>query len=246
MIALFLLTGVVLVLVTLLHSLLRYGREVEMQSLAALAAEKRLEQLRDWSRQKAGNTYQFENLVATHAGQVTTDPEFPGFTLTTQAQVQPLDMPGSALEQTQTDKQRLTGSAVLIRVVASWGTGRSAVVTSLIGAPARIPNTSLTVTHISGANPVPASGSAIFRASARDSDGQTLPDLSYRWYVLPQTGNASIVLQRRDSSEARLINQVRWPSGTLAPASGTCMVEARAYYRGKELIGVSSPISLLP
>ena len=246
MIALFLLAGVVLVLVTLLHSLLRYGHQVEMQSLASLAAEKRIEEIRDIARQKTGTTYRFENLVATYSGTVTSDAQFPGYTLTTQAQLQPLDLPGTALEQPLADKQRLNASAVLVRVTAAWGAGHTLVVTSLIGAPARRPNPTLSITQINGANPLPAHANAVFKVSARDLDGHDLPDLAYRWYVVPQSGNASITLQRRDTSQAKLINHVRWPNGSFQSAPGTCLVEVRSHYRGQELTGVSSPVSLAP
>lgn len=246
MIALFLLAGVVLVLVSLLHSLLRYGRQVEMQSLAALAAEKRIEEIRDWSRQKTGSTYRFENLVTTYAGTTTTDPQFPGFTLTTQARLQPLDLPGSTLEQSFTDKQRLNASAVLLRVWVTWGNGSNLQVTTLVAAPARRPDATLTISQVNGANPVPAHADAVFRVTARDVDGQDLPDLTYRWYILPETGNASIFLNRRDTTEGKLINHVRYPTGQFEPAPGTCRIGVRSLYRGQELVGVSSPVSLAP
>lgn len=247
-VALFLLTGVVLVLVTLLHTLLRYGHRVEMQSLAALAAEKRIEQIRDWARKKPGANYNFENLVSNYAGTVTSDPQFPGLQLTTQAGWQPLDLEGSSFEQPEVDKKRLNTSAALVRVSAVWiagGGGHSVVVTSLIAAPARLPNSTLTITQVNGGSPITGLGTGVFRVSAKDSGNQPLPDLSYRWYILPQTGNASVTLNRRDTTEAKVANQVRHADGTFGPTSGTCQLEARATYRGQELTGTFS-VSLAP
>jgi len=247
--ALFLLTGVVLVLVTLLQTLLRYGRRIEMRSLATLAADRHIEQIRSWARQKTGTTYNFENLVSTYAGTQSTDPEYPGLTLTTQAVLHPLDVPSTALEQPYTDRRRLNTSAVLVRVTAAWngsGQGQPVGVTSLIGAPARLAAPTLTVSHVNGALPIPALGNAVFRAQARDVDNQPLNDVTFHWYIVPQTGNASVALNRRDSTEARVTNRVRYPDGSFGPASGTCLVEVRALYRGRELTGVSSPVSLAP
>ncbi|MFN8608220.1 MAG: hypothetical protein U0931_11860 [Vulcanimicrobiota bacterium] len=247
-VALFLLTGVVLVIVTLLHTMLRYGQRVELQSLAALAADQRIEQIRAWSRRKTGVTYNFENLITTYDGSVTSDPQFPDLQLTTEARWQPLDSPGSALEQPYADKRRLNTSAVLLRVRASWQSrtlARNLVVTSLIAAPAVRPKPTLTITQVNGGSPIAALNQAVFRAQAEDVDSRPLPDLSYHWNILPETGNASVFLQRRDTSEARVVNQVRRPDGTFAPASGSCQLQARASYRGQELTGVFS-VSLSP
>lgn len=246
LIALFLLAGVVLVLVSLLHSLLRYGRQVEMQSMAALAANKRIEQIRDWARQKSGAIYQFENVVTTYNGVQTTDADFPQFRLTTSAAWKALDKPGTALEQNYTDKQRLARSAVWVQVTVAWGSGRSLKVSSLLGAPARRPDPALVISQVNGGNPLAANASAVFQVAAKDAGGQSLPDLTYRWYLRPEGGNASVALELRDSSQARVTNRVRWPDGTFKPAPGLCRVEARALYRGEELVGVSSPITMSP
>lgn len=246
MIALFLLAGVVLVLVSLLHSLLRYGRQVELQTLAALAADRRLEQIRQWARQKSGNTYQFENLVTTYGSVVTNDPDFAQLQLTTSARWHPLDLPGSWLEQGQSDKQRLDRSAVLVRVVVTWGNSRSLTASTLIGAPARRADPVLSITQVNGGNPLAANAPAVFQATARDADGQNLPDLTYHWYVRPEGGNASIALELRNTRQARLTNRVRWPDGVFRPAPGPCRVEARAVYRGTELVGTSAPITMSP
>lgn len=246
MIAMFLLAGVVLVLVSLLHSLLRYGRQVELQTLAALAADRRLEQIRQWARQKSGTTYQFENLVTAYGSVVSSDPDFADFRLTTTARWHPLDKPGTSLEQGQTDKQRLARSAVWVRVTVSWGNGRNLTASTLIGAPARRPDPVLTITQVNGGNPLAANAPAVFQAAARDVDGQTLPDLTYCWYVRPEGGNASIALELRNTSQARLTNRVRWPDGIFRPAPGPCRVEARAVYRGTELVGTSTPITMSP
>ena len=249
-IALFLLAGVVLTLVALLHTLLRYGQRVEMQSLAAVVADKHLEELRLWARRKPGPAYQFENLLTSYANETFTDSEFPEFTLTTQARAHPLDLAGSQLEQPYTDKQRLSQSAVQIRIAVAWrvsGVPQNLIMTSLIGAPARPTQAAVVnLTQISGANPIPALNSAEFQARTVDRDRQFIPDLTYQWYIQPQTGNAAIQASRRDTTQARVTNRVRGLDGSFGPAPGTCLVEARAFYRGRELSGRSASLSLDP
>lgn len=236
--ALFALTGVIVSVATLLWPVLHYQSLAEQQALAGLAAERLVEEMRAAASTPAG----FGGLPATYDGTTHTYPELPGISLL--AEVRPFATfnPSRSLESPLTNPKAVNGSLLLIGCTASWN-GKALRVTSLVGEPPRLPVR--VAVNLTGPSNVAAGGTTSLQAQLEDGSGNIIPDVTFRWSVRAQTGNASVAPGVRDGTAAVLTNSAVGPGGVALPAPGQCQVEARAIYYGVEVVGISVPITLL-
>jgi len=246
-VATFLLLSSFLIIVNLFHSGMRYNTRIENQQLAAMLAERHLEQLRSWSELSTAGVYHYDNLVAIYHGATSVPADHPTFTLSTRVVDEQLYSPSSTLElglPPGTLLRRLNGSARKVEVVVSW-TGSQVAVTSLFSRPPadfRALN-AITVSPVGSPSlPLAQNASADFRAEAFDSNDQAIPGLTYQWEIVPIDGNGTLV-QARDGSTATLTNAVD-VAGEVYHTGGSLYVRASARYHGRTVQGLSSVVGL--
>jgi hypothetical protein len=166
--------------------------------------------------------------------------------------VQQLYSPCSLFEEAYTtpaDRRSLDNAARRVTVTVAWR-DRSFVLRSLVAAPTGNPRATnpVVVDPNTPATLAPGAASAVLTATAYDSDGRELPNLTFVWYT-NGVGDGTINATR-DGRRARLFNQIF--DSTPPPAGpnptgvgvGPCQVVARARYRGKEIRGYSGQQTL--
>lgn len=238
--AFFLLSGVLLVVVRLMHVMLQYQVRAERQVLAAAAAEKVIEEMRAVALTPAG----FQSLAATYDATTRTFPDFPGIAVTAWVQPYATLSPCQTLEAGFANPRQFDQSLLLVQAVANFN-GRSVQVTSLVGEPRRTPGV-LSVS-VTGPTTLAVMGTTDLSASL-DGGGGLLEDVTFHWSVepvVPTPGNATVTTLARSGSQARLQNVYTAPDGSPLQVPGTVRVSARAHYRGREYQGQSVVITLL-
>ncbi|MFN8608946.1 MAG: hypothetical protein U0931_15540 [Vulcanimicrobiota bacterium] len=231
--ALFLLTVGMLLLVQIFLFGLRYTRRAEKRALAATIAQKHLSQLRVWARQG----HNFGSWTAPQVGQQP-DSEFPGYQVKVTIAPHAIYSPATALEQVRSLTPRKMSNSAVLASVTAWEAGspdQKAELWSLIGEPEKafasdalvIQATQTAFSH--GAQ-------ADFSVKALDSTGVEYPDVFFQWYVQPKGGNGTVVSQSRDGKTARFQHAV-FPDLAAAPIfiDGKVDLVARAIIRGKEV-----------
>ena len=135
-IASFILTAAMVVSAALYHSALQHSVRIDRRHLASRAAERRVEQIRSWSRDQHGTNGELAFQEGWDAFDDTSepDPEYPGYTVSTQVSRVPLYSPSSEFERINfsamedenipdesTEERQLEDSSYLVTVTASWG-----------------------------------------------------------------------------------------------------------------------------
>lgn len=244
--AVFILVGAMVVFALLMHSMLNYGTRSQQRAMAALAAQKRLEEIREWAN--TGNNF-FSGWPSD--GQSTTDPTFPGITLLSEVEDHTLRSPSTELESKSGSPREIVESCKKVRVTASWAQddGRPLRLVTLMAAPNREPNPQLTLSGVVPASLAPGT-SFTQGVTARDTSGNLLHDLFYQWSSLPtgtNPGNGTAVSVTANGSTGRFTNEYQPQNGgPVLTISGTCTMGVIAYYRGRILQGVSGAFLLQP
>lgn len=248
-IALFILTSAFIVTAALFDRAIRYQSVIERRVLAVQLAQKRLDQLRIWARTSTGgSSFNFDQSDSGwETALASTDPDYPGFTVSFRVQNQVLYSPCTSMEQPlesidPTLSRRMNNSARKVKVtVTDDGTGASTELVTLVADPTRdLDLVTLQVTT-PGPDPLepsgnvwtPNAGSTVeFSVAGYRADGTQVPDLFFDWYAIPLGGNGTIQ-PSRDGRTAMLINGVRttFGLGTIS-TGGKVTVAAHGSYRG--------------
>lgn len=244
--AMFIMVGAMVVFGLLMHSMLNYGARAQQRAMAALAAQNKLEEIRNWAN-SGGNFFG----AWPYANQTSTDPAFPGVTLLSQVEDQQLISPCTELEKNNASPRAIVQSCKKVRVTAAWPQdgGQPIRVVTLMAAPNRTPNPSLSV---SGAIPGTLSANASFVASvsAVDSTGRPLHDLVFQWASLPtgaSPGNGTAIALNGNGTRGRFTNSFQpQVGGPAVIVPGSCKLGVIAFYRGQILQGDSGAFVLQP
>jgi hypothetical protein len=238
--ALFLLTGASLLVVVLFHSGLQRSRLAYVETEARVVARDVLSDLRSKAQNGGlsgpGDLSSFETTYR--------HPDLPHLQVEVQAEMATLCSPSSGDESQYSDSEKrvMTESAAKVQVKVSWDDGqRHLRVISLIGESQK----NLDRVEVSGAGPVAAGESAVFSAVAFDQDGQKIEDAFFVWWVDPLTATGTVI-PSHDTRSAVLLNQTRTAGGTVATSVGDCRLAVLTSYDGKEVIGYSSTIGMVP
>ena len=253
--AVFVLMSGVVVLTRLFHTSIRYQTLVDDQLLAAMMAERQLEQIRGWSRQVhgcPGGTQDFADWSGCPgASAPTPDGEFPAFTVEVQHQAQVIYSPCSLFEDLYpaSEQRRISSSVRRVLIRVSWGESSEYRVVSLVALPTGEPGP-VTV-NVSGATSVNRNDTRNATVSARNADNRDLPDLFYVQLVAPFAGNdgggfAALDPDRDGRSGAMRHCIYDTGSTPVGYGIGQCTLRALARYRGRLIGGSSDVFDLLP
>ncbi len=256
-IAIFILIAGFVVMSRLFHAALRYQATIDSQQIAVLLAESKMEEIRAWSRSLHAprGTQAFTNWNGCPGSSgATPDANYPDYTVSVTTTAQELYSPCSLFEQEFTNpaqRKCLESSARKVQIDVAWK-DRVFSLVSLVAAPPGEPAAAANALRVSPSAPVSlaAAQQQHFTAQAFDSNGNPLPDVTFLWYVAG-VGDGTVA-QTREGGASDLLNQIfdatPPPAGPLATGvgPGPCVMVARARYRGKDILGVSGPIDLLP
>jgi hypothetical protein len=195
-VSIFLLSSVVIMVMTMLNASLRYQGQAQRRAMAAMLGRKTFEQVRAWAWESPGGALNFSGDWAAYDGASLTDPDHPDYTIEVNARpgTATLYSPCSSLESGYGSRaRRLDASLVPVSVKVRWQEGstpQELEMVSFVGEPPR-QISSVLVTRVHGpSDPVPREGVVEFSAQALDGAGQPLPDVMFRWYVEPTAPNS--------------------------------------------------------
>ena len=237
-IAMFVLIGAVLVIVSLFHSSLRYSTMVESRQLATVVAEKKLAQIRAWSRQPTPGGFNYDT-IDTYPKGPAPDPDYPAFTVTTEVKDQLQASPCTTAESLHGARARFMRQSVkLVRVTVSWHArdpSKRVRLTSWVAEPPRGPCT-LVLSPASPPVPVPrhdppnSLGAVTFTVKAVDRNNRTIDDVFFNWSWKPGTGKGTLAVNNRSGTSATFTNRIsKDPFWT----GGECTAAVRAVYCGR-------------
>jgi hypothetical protein len=221
---------------------LKSGQRSNRESRAALLAQSRLAEIREWCQRTPPN--QFANYLGyPNLGSWLAD-DF-GYESRLDLVAHHTYSPSLASEIFLPADQRrpFDASLLRVRVQVRWGglANQSYQLVSLISDSRRgwRAATPIEVTQISGALPLGQGLSADFQAVGYDDQGQPIPDLTFRWLVVPGTSCGLLDYQSPDGKKATFTHhmpKVPGPGFDFA-SSGEVWVMASARYWGVEQTG---------
>ena len=227
-----------LILFQLFHVGMRYFNWVERRALATAVAERRLAELRNWSRTQNGWS----------GYPVGPDPLEPDFQINVSLSDYPLLTPNRELESNFAVPRQMDQSAKLARVRVLWDRGRVELHSLLVDRFRgwRNPNPIAITATIPGA--VTATSSLTLSATGFDSSAQPIADLCFNWYVegVPPTAALGSIAPSRDGRTATFTNRAQRADGSYSPSTGQCKIRVRAIYDGQERWAETAPINLVP
>ncbi|MGE0490870.1 MAG: hypothetical protein AB7S38_16805 [Vulcanimicrobiota bacterium] len=149
-----------------------------------------------------------------------------------------LSSPSSELEANWPGRERVLARAVVpVEVTVQAPPLRPLRLLSYIPEPPSPLDSAARVTvTVAGATPVPQAAQVTLAASLTDAGGNTIDNLSYQWFLQPETGNASLMLSTapRRGQTMDLLHELRTPGiGVTGYAPGTVRIRARARYFGQ-------------
>ena len=232
---------------------LRASAEVRDRTLGLELCQRKVREIVEWSRARSGGGLNFngewpdgrEGRPSQAPFAPAPDAENGRFVVQAVSGAQPIDSPASGLRGVT-----LGHSARTVRVTASWGTEseRSVSLVALVTEPPR----RLEEIRVDGApSSALAPGQQItLRAEGFDA-AEAIPDLVYRWDVLPLSGNATLLPQSADGSVVTLVNAVPCTDRTRRCTGGRCRVRVRAMCDGRVFtrtldIDLGAPSSAVP
>jgi Tfp pilus assembly protein PilV len=248
-IAIFIITGAMLTLMSLLDSGLTKSSTVEKRMTASDVAERRIAAIRSWAQ----NSTSWDSGAGFPSGNDSTYPVY----LITQAMINDTTTPPFNISSpctTQGGSTRvLTRSYCKLQVNVTYppyGSGDILSLTTLIDDPPRSWRASnpIVITP-SGSAPstVPPNTPFTFTATGYDSNNAPIPDLFFKFYVLPGTGDGS-VSNGGDGQSCSFSSNYTTLTGAVidggksytGSATSTCTLQARAVYMGVEKWGTYS------
>ena len=269
-VAIFVLLAGVVVMVRLFHTSIRYQTLVDNQATAVMLAEREMERVRGWSRKThtcPGATAGFATFLSdAYPGKTAyQDPDFPGFTIQTQAAANIIYSPCSLFEllYTPATRRRVISTSVRkVTVSVSWGwdpyNGQplSHKLCSLIALPTCDLSAAPAVITVgmTGSTSLIQGATRDVTTSAVDQDGRPLDDLFYEYVIRPQSGDlgggSGSVDDARDgrtSTVRNCIYDAQEPTpGISGYGLGACNVTAQARYRGILIEGAKANVDMVP
>ncbi len=205
---------------------------------ASALAEKKLEEVRVWSQTVAAgraNFLRFGSSDDPYQDASGSDPLYPFMTWSVQEE----------WETQATDVHQLTRSARKVLVTVSWQEGtrtRSVALGGLVAEPVRplgSLNIAATALLVSLGNFIDLS------VTATDVNGDEIPDLTYRWTVLPHTADGVLSVNGATSHIGPTVRltATRIQAGS---TSGTLIVGVAARCGGVDLQTATASISVTP
>lgn len=243
--AFFMISCGILVLVQLYDSSFRHSMSIEARHQVTLMTEEVADAVREWGSQSAN----FASSWAIYDNTEFTDPRFPG--VRSRVRVAPAGREIFSPFQAMPGSRRIEASIVPVRVESMFENRVSTrvILMTYVGEPPRpglLSGTppAVAVNLVAGTDPVAPDGTLDFEARLTDNTGQTIQGVTFTWTVLPETGNALIETITSEGDRAQLVH--RYPvSAALTHVAGTIKVEARARYGGQDFVGESGVIHLL-
>jgi|GEM_PF-1429275 hypothetical protein len=230
-IALTILTFGCLTVFRMFHLGISYSGNIGDEAMASVIAQKKLDEIRSWAYRKQSGAYNFvKGDWAIWDDKTFVDSEYSKFRIATLVEDRELKSPSSNVQP----YHQMSCSAKIVKVVVSWVSGalpREFSVVSVIGEPVREGTICTAITsEIIELGP---GESHIFTApQSVDANGDSVKDISYRWYIKTMTANGTLL---NYANKATLTNEVRLPDGTTTAMDGYCKVYCIARYAGKDL-----------
>lgn len=156
--------------------------------------------------------------------------------------------PCTRIEMMMPSSQRriMNSSARNVKLEVRWDTGQANQVTlhTVIAEPTRI-LAGVSVNRTAGAGTLGPDQEATFSATARDYNGDVIPDVFFVWSVRPYTANGTVTYSR-DGRTATFRHHYFVPpaDNIYYPAGSYCRVQAQGFYLGRERRGYSDPIQV--
>ncbi|MEW6279391.1 MAG: hypothetical protein AB1758_12250 [Candidatus Eremiobacterota bacterium] len=246
-IALFLMSAAILLVVNLMHASLRHKARLEKRTQATLLASRAMADLRSWAR----DSNNFATGWAGKDGTTWSEPDVAGYQLRLDCPAhrrawspcEPLEAPWDALS----NARKMDSSLMPVRVTVSWDPTDPAArvqLFSYIGEPERTASTLVvTPTALAG---IPQWGFFTLAAQVQDGSGAEIRDVMFEWNVDSGTGNATITpTSARDGRTVTIQHVYQIPGFPQAPRPGTIRVRCTARYRGQMLKRSVGPFTLL-
>ncbi|MFN8610025.1 MAG: hypothetical protein U0931_20960 [Vulcanimicrobiota bacterium] len=229
-IACFLLGSSLMLIVNLIGVSVRQAGRIEQRTLAALIARERLTRLQTLAQDP--NAW---DSLAAQTGR-SQDPAHPDFEVA--VAVYPCHTYSPCYQWSAwlpPDQQKPLNQTLKTLEVEVFARGQSQLrLVSRVSEPGRGWHPQpLRVSEGPHDDPLAFQGGVDFSVEARDALDRPIPDLSYRWYVVPLNGNGTIT-QSGDGRQARFINRIRTPAGGFVATGGTVGIEVSARYQGVE------------
>lgn len=223
------------------HLALYSSGSIGDETLAAIIAKKRIEEIRGWAYNQPGEKSNYINGDWKKFITSFCDPQFSKFAVDTDIAIKPLFSPSSGISPSKS----LSSSARCIKVTVSWNsaTGKKNVtLLTIMGEPRReaanikvLPDSEVNVNAFAETN---------FTAVGYDSENKEIPDLAFRWGVQPITGTGSISYSGLGSSAVFKNSLGMAPDGGETATGGLCKVYAISRVYGKDMEKYSNELSL--
>lgn len=158
-----------------------------------------------------------------------------------------LASPSSRLEEMWPEalRCRLDKAVVPVQLTVTAPYQKPLLTVSYIASPRRDLATQpqLTVSLAAGTDPLARDGDATYEVELRDSGGNPVPSPVYDWYLLPRTGNATLVRSSasRTGRQMTIRNRIKLPGGITGYAPGEVDLVVKARYHGMEVTNGDPP-----
>ena len=274
-VACFVMTAALVVSAALYNSALNHSVRIDRMHRAAQVVDRRIEEIRAWSREQHGTNgpEEFTDGWEAFDDQVTTDPDYPEFEITTRIIEQDLYSPSSAFEDKsfaaqadetvpkdlKDEQRKLNDSSYRIEVEGRWGSGPKDVFVArtLIADPVKDygwdPDEAYRAIELT---PTPANlaqgANAFITAAVKDRNGAVVRNAVVQWYIDPKsTGNATLKVDPQRPERCEVINQVVVDKNPDLDGDelevytgGFTVVVARVRLGGVEAVNKTDPIRL--
>ena len=273
-VACFILTAAMAVSAALYHTALGHSVRIDRTHRACRAVERRLEEIRAWSRDNHGTNGSLEfGDWGSFPGAVSRDSEYPEFEIRTAIDRKDLFSPSSAFEvinfAAQADdtvsradkgeKRQLADSSYTVTVEAKWGDGPKDhfVARTLLADPVKdygweSGQAYQAVELTSAPAYLAPNARASFQATIKDARGRAVRNAVVQWYVDPKSsGKGTIETNPARSDSATFINAVEVDKDPdvlgdelTVQTGGTAVIVARVRLGGVEAVNRTTPIAL--
>lgn len=258
-VALYILSGALLVVVALFHSGIKARTETGKRQRASLALRAAHSRILAYSLQDLGNKYGYDAIRDTWGTTRTeTSSLDPEFQVTYRISEESVLSPCTGFEERFPEAQRLdVGRRLAVQIEV---TGLEQQVRSLcrIHDPPREvhPDTPIRIETVSNQDPLSryeptiSTEENVYRGRLFDKHDQEILGATFTWGVIPVDGNATVIweqdLSNRAGREARLRNYIVTTFGDIGYLPGEVELECLSQYRGVEYLASETQIRVAP
>ena len=221
----------------LFHAALSYSTLIERKVLAGNVAERQLARLRGWAATPVEGGFQFDDW-SSKTNISFADEEHPEYTVTLTSEAASLPSPCTGLPKTPPFE--MAGSARRVQVDVAWRGELQTRLVSLIADPTRRFRATDPLEMSGSTGPLGRDETMTLSVRAFDQDGREIPDLVYRWYVQPESGNGTLLSSVGPTATFR--NSYGLDQNLYT--GGSCRVRVLAVYRGETAWATSASIPL--